>query len=217
MTENGPWRSDDAGLQQLRERSRPDPPRFCPGCSKPRASHSGLCPECGDRLESQGYCTVCEAFWPLVEGEPCPKHELPLVADRPEPPLTVGDGDRIDWVTVGSYPLPFQAEAARLRLDAEGLPTLLDGYRMGTNTAYHVAIGGIRLQVPRAFSQDARILLSQSWSVPADEEEDEEEPDWDEVAPVREEGGDWRFSTVFWAVVLATLIGLAALIALVGG
>lgn len=202
----------DPGGVSARGRARPEPPRFCPGCNRPRRSpHSDLCPECGDRLESQGYCPVCESYWPLPAGEPCPKHELPLASDRPEPVHPVADGERIDWTTVETYALPFQAEAARLRLDAEAIPTLLDGYRMGTNTAYHVATGGIRLQVPRAFLQDARILLSQSWSVPADEDEDED--DWDE--PAAGAPPDWRGSIVFWGVVLSLLVVAAGLIGLV--
>jgi hypothetical protein len=204
---------DDSGGISARGRPRPEPPRFCPGCKRPRSSHSGLCPECGDRLESQGYCTVCESYWPIPADEPCPKHELPLVPDQPEPLHSVRQGERIDWVTVGTYALPYMADAARLRLDAEAIPTLLDGYRMGTNTAYHVATGGIRLQVPRAFQQDARILLSQNWSVPADDEEDEE--DWDEVAPEAGPSPEWRSSIIFWGVLLSLLVIAAGLIGLV--
>ena len=56
----------------------------CAGfCSRCRKSFSeipwlAICPTCGDRLIPQGYCPVCEDYWTLPVGVPCPKHDLPL-------------------------------------------------------------------------------------------------------------------------------------------
>jgi hypothetical protein len=36
---------------------------------------------------------------------------------------------------------------------------------------YHVATGGVKLQVPAERLAEARIILSQSWSLPNDEKE----------------------------------------------
>ncbi|WP_152053249.1 hypothetical protein [Tautonia marina] len=217
MRDDWPGTLDDPGGDALRGRSRLQPPRFCPGCARPRrANHADLCPECGDRLQPQGYCTVCESFWPLPADAPCPKHDLPLAHEPPEPLLTLADHQPIDWVTVGSFPLPFQAEAARIRLDAEAIPTLIDGHRMASH-GYHLLSGGIRLQVPRALAQDARIILSQSWSVPADDE-DEDDDDWDEPARSIDPSSDitdWRSTLVFWGVVLSLLVVVGGLIGLI--
>jgi hypothetical protein len=198
-------------------RGEADHPRFCPGCSKPRPRvHSDLCPECGDRLEPQGYCAVCEGFWPIEAGAPCPKHDLPLDAARPEPVLALSADQPIEWVTVGAFPMPYQAEAARLRLDAEAIPAILDNQRMAAQ-GYHLITGGIRLQVPRAFAQDARILLSQNWSVPADDDEDDddEDLDWDAAAPVRPEPEGWRSVLIFWGVVLSLVVVAGGLLGLI--
>ena len=77
-------------------------PAFCAGCRKPFPEGQGLaiCPACGDRLIPQGYCPVCEAHWQLAVGEPCPKHDLPLDAERP-PRFEFADlGADVRWVTV---------------------------------------------------------------------------------------------------------------------
>ncbi|MEW4568773.1 hypothetical protein AB1L88_12980 [Tautonia sp. JC769] len=218
MRDDWPGTLDDPGGDALRGRPRLDPPRFCPGCARPkRANHADLCPDCGDRLQPQGYCTVCESFWPLAAGSPCPKHDLPLAPEPPEPLLTVSDAQAIDWVTVGSFPLPYQAEAARLRLDAEAIPTLIEGHRMASH-GYHLITGGIRLQVPRSLAQDARIILSQTWSVPADDDEDDDDLDGDDPPHPAEplaDAPDWRASLVFWGVVLSLLVVLGGVIGLI--
>lgn len=187
-------------------------PRFCPGCNRPRsATHSDLCAECGDRLEPQGYCPVCEAFWPIAVESPCPKHELALAPSPPEPSYLLTPDGPIDWVTVSSFQLPFQAEAARLRLDAEEIPTLLEGHRMAAH-GYHLATGGIRLQVPRSLAQDARIILSQNWSVPSDADFDTDDDDWPDSPPLRDEFTRWRSTLIFWGVVFSLLVVLAGLL-----
>ena len=73
------------------------------------------------------------------------------------------------WVTLTVFPNALDAAMPRTRLEAEGIPTFLDGERMGTLGMYAVATRGVKLQVPANRVADARIILSQSWSLPADE------------------------------------------------
>jgi hypothetical protein len=181
-------------------------PRFCPRCRRGRPCDLTLCPECGETLRGQGFCATCEQYWPHPEGAECPKHEVPLLAGRPE--LAVfRAGDQADWVTVTSFDHPIQAEAARIRVDAEGIPVLLQGQRVA---GFHGGIGGIALQVPRALVQEARILLSQSWAPPFEGEEWEEDGDEPAAEPGLEP--EHAASPLPWAlalgVLLATLIFL---------
>lgn len=196
-------------------RSGPDPRRFCPRCAQARKTAGPLCDDCGEALVDQGYCATCEDFWPLREGTPCPKHDLPL-GPRPDDAPAWPDGRPIRWVTVRSYPHPIAANAARLRLEAEGIPTFLSGERMAGNVLYQVATGGVKLQVPAELLADARVLLAQSWAAPVAEDDIE---DWDDgvVAsePVSAPGLDtegarpnWRreFGLAVWVFALALLV-----------
>ena len=141
-------------------------PAFCVRCLREGPRGASLCPECGDRLALQGYCPVCDRAWLKPEGSLCPKHDLELTAG-PDPVMpTLRDDEAIDWVTVGSFAIPMEAEVRRLRLEAEGIPTFLDGTRIGANAIYAIATGGIKLQVPRALGGEARVLLSQTWAIP---------------------------------------------------
>lgn len=184
--------------------------RYCRDCQGLDRGQSALCPNCGGPWAEPGYCPTCERYWTLPEGGGCPKHGLPLAAE----PEAAGSADwswdePIDWVTVETFPHPIAAQAARLRLDAEGIPTFLDGERMGDHTIYQNATGGVKLQVPRPLQADARILLAQSWDVPtaADDPEDEE---WDEPVRIQEfeqdEPGTLRRPITLVAVGLALLI-----------
>ncbi len=67
------------------------------------------------------------------------------------------------------FPDSLAAAAARIRLEAEGIPTFVEGERMGAPSMYRVATGGVKLQVPADLSAEARILLDQEWSWPDDE------------------------------------------------
>jgi len=162
-------------------------PRYCLGCGRGAASDLLVqaCPSCGDRLASGGYCSVCEDFWRLPADSLCPKHEIPLTATAPpsiRPDLGPGP---IRWVTVGSYPDSLAAEPPRIRLDAEGIPTFLEGARMGSRSMYQVATGGVRLKVPERLAAEARVILGQTWRVMAAELDPEADlladDDWDEV------------------------------------
>jgi hypothetical protein len=199
-------------------------PRFCPRCGRfaAEAGGAGLCPECGERLAEPGFCPTCERDWPLSAGAACPKHDGELLASRPATRPAFPPGVVPDWVTVRGYHHPIEAEAARIRLEAEGIPTFLEGARMGSNYPYHVATGGIKLQVPQPLVQEARILLSQSWAPPFEDEDLEDDEDDPPFEPEPEAPGHRdlepadRSSPLFWAILLAALVALLVGLALRG-
>jgi hypothetical protein len=149
---------------------------FCPGCGLDEFFDltQPTCPECGDSLHSKGYCPVCESHWSLDPGALCPKHDLELetTPDAVEPQEK---GEYVPWVTAAVFPNSATAAILQSRLEAEGIPTLLDGERMGTAGMYLAATRGVRLQVPADKAADARIILSQNWSLPDDEKADFED------------------------------------------
>jgi len=128
-----------------------------------------LCPDCGETFAPQGYCPVCEAFWRLRPEAPCPKHDVLLERESPVPIGTVAPGDLVSWTTVGVFPSILAAAIPRSRLESEEIPTFLEGERMGSVGMYNSATRGVRLQVPADRVADARIILSQSWSLPDNE------------------------------------------------
>jgi len=173
--------------------------RFCPGCRRAASDEDlRLCAACGETLRIQGYCTTCEDYWPLLVGTPCPKHETPLEASalRRAEFVTTSSGAVPRWVTVGTFADAMEAEARRIRLESEGIPTFLEGERMGSLSMYQVATGGVKLQVPQPLVADARILLRQSWS--CEVEDDELDDAWDELAPAP---GALRRSVMTWMLV----------------
>jgi hypothetical protein len=160
-------------------------PLFCSGCSKSFTDRAGLtsCPVCGDRLVARGYCPVCEDYLLQEVGSLCPKHDLPLEAQAP-PRSRFEDVDQsVTWTTVARYADSLAAEAPRIRLEAEGIPTFVEGQRMGSRAMYHVATGGVKLKVPDSLASDARVILSQTWSAMAAELDLEEEWDDNEDEP----------------------------------
>ena len=153
-------------------------PRFCQGCGLDDfASFEGaFCPECGDSLLlAEGYCPVCEKHLPQAPGSLCPKHDLVLEEGPAEERVSVEDGGYVPWVTVSVFPNSVTAAILQSRLEAEGIPTILDGERMGTAGMYLAVTRGVRLQVPEDRVADARIILSQDWSLPEDEKADFED------------------------------------------
>jgi hypothetical protein len=151
-------------------------PRFCRSCrTAVRADlDRDLCPECGGTVIPQGYCPVCEDHWRLPVGALCPKHEIAL-GTRLQPAAARALADRaVAWVKVWEFPTSVAAAAARIRLEAEGIPTFLDGERMAGLGAYHVATGGVKLQVPEDLVADARVILSQRWGPKSDKDKIEE-------------------------------------------
>jgi hypothetical protein len=159
---------------------------FCPTCRKStsRKASGGLCAYCGDPLIAEGYCPVCEAFLPLPAGAPCPKHQIALESQAP-PRLSAAIADQSTaWVEVGRFADALACQPPRIRLEAEGIPTMIDGERMGDRSMYQVATGGVRLRVPEEFAGDARIILSQTWSATAAALDIEDDwPDFDDDPP----------------------------------
>lgn len=147
-----------------RDLARRPAPTYCPRCR--RSDHQPdqtLCSACGDELVIKGYCPVCEAFLSLPAGGLCPKHDLELAAAPPEragAPMMVGVG----WTPVCVFTDSIAVAAARIRLEAEGVPTYLEGERMGSSSMYRVATGGVKLLVPADQLAEARIILDQRWS-----------------------------------------------------
>jgi hypothetical protein len=152
-------------------------PRFCPDCARAadQAHDSSLCAECGHTLMPQGYCSICESYWRLAVDVPCPKHDIPLEGAPPEQFEPIESGHPISWETVKVFADSLAAAVPRSRLEAEGIRTFLEGERMGSPLMYRIATGGVKLQVPAHQTAEARIILSQSWALPVDENADSED------------------------------------------
>jgi len=159
-------------------------PWFCPSCrmTSEETPRSALCVRCGSPMYRKGYCPVCEGFQPREAGEFCPKHDLPLEAGAPDPSVAAELGS---WVEVARFSDAQACQAPRIRLEAEGIPTAVEGERMGDRAMYHVAVGGVKLNVPASLEADARVILSQSWSRDAAELgiEDDDWDDFEEPGP----------------------------------
>ena len=182
-----------------------EPPRYCPQCNRAAGSAQTLCSHCGERLLDQSYCPTCEHFWQRPAGSDCPKHDLPL---EDQPPSSRADSlplSDVRWVTVGIFADALKSEAPRIRLEAEGIPTFVEGERMGSHSMYHVAVGGVKLQVPEPLASEARILLSQTWSS-VDTLENLDDA-WDDLSP---DPGSKRRS-VMRGLILLFLFGPLAL------
>ncbi len=156
----------------------PQPGRwYCPRCreSVPRHHENPLCPDCGDKRLPQGYCPVCEDYVRRPAEALCPKHDVVLEDGPPAAIAPITDGRLISWVTVKVFPDSLAAAIPRSRLEAEGILTFLEGERMGSPAMYRLATGGVKLQVPADQAPEARIILSQNWSLPGDEKDDFED------------------------------------------
>jgi hypothetical protein len=189
------------------------PPPFCPRCRRVSRDDrgQGLCNQCGESLQPQGYCEVCEKYWPRAAGFECPKHEIALVESAPEPFMPAVPPEGMRLVTVGVYHLSYEAETRRSRLEAEGVPTFLEGARMGSMRPYGGVTGGVRLQVPLAFQDEARILLAQSWAPPRHPDDDLEDA-WDDLEPDPNanhgEPANWLALCLGAVIVLTVLVAL---------
>ncbi|GAC1450809.1 MAG: hypothetical protein NVSMB9_35520 [Isosphaeraceae bacterium] len=176
---------------------------YCPRCERDGSEGETLCVFCGELLLIQGYCPVCREFWKLPAGKLCPKHDLALEEARPVMEFDPAWGSIATWTTVGTFADTHEADASRIRLEAEGIPTFLEGERMGGRSMYQVATGGIKLKVPATLAPDARVLLAQSWTLPPSDEDLDDA--WDDLAP--EPGA--RRRVVMRGVLLFLLFGPA--------
>lgn len=157
------------------------PPTFCPSCGKgfPADDARRLCGECGAGVVDRGYCPVCEGFVQAEVGAPCPKHDVPL-EPGPEPFAHHADVEG-PWVEVARYDDAVECHPPRIRLEAEGIPTVVDGELAGSKSVHAAFSGGVVLRVPESFAADARVILSQRWSDDAAALGIEEDDDWDDV------------------------------------
>ena len=153
--------------------------RFCARCRKSFENdlHRLTCSICGYELLPQGYCPVCENTWPLSPGEACPKHDVPL-----EPQPESGEDREAErpsnWAVAATFGNDTEAEAMRLRLEAEGISTFMENVRMGSGSMFQVATGGTALKVPVDRLADARVILDQDWTIPAGDDQIDNDDDW---------------------------------------
>ena len=202
IDELGSWESDvRSGVDEAGVIA----PTYCPRCDRDVPSTTAtLCERCGETLRAQAYCTVCEKFLRKPPGDLCPKHEIPLL-DAADLAAAHPVDSSIVWTTVKVYDNDLAAEGPRLRLEAEGIPAFIEGARMGSKSMYHVATGGVRLQVPANLLADARVLLAQYWGPVADDDELDEA--FEDLAPGP---GDVRRASMKWLLLLV-LFGPAVL------
>ena len=81
-----------------------------------------------------------------------------------------------NFVTVRAFSMTWQADVAHATLEAQGIPAFVaDANMVSMNWLYSNAIGGVRVQVPAEFAEQAIEILSsqvESIDVPAEEEDD---------------------------------------------
>lgn len=189
-------------------------PGYCPACKKSvdDISAAPLCPRCGDRYRPQGYCSVCETYQAREPGALCAKHDIELLAGPPVSPLM--DEIHGPWVEVAGGLDPTRWDPMRIRLEAEGIPTLLEDGRMGSRSMYQVATGGATLKVPESLAADARVILSQTWSRDAAELGIDPDDDWDDLDDSDGLGGAESQARpgrgVWYALMVIELLAVAA-------
>ena len=64
--------------------------------------------------------------------------------------------------TIATYSFPYEAQIARAKLDSEGIPAFVaDEQTINMQWLYSNAMGGVRLQVPEIYVQQAIELLAE--------------------------------------------------------
>ncbi len=73
--------------------------------------------------------------------------------------------------TIASFSFPHEAQIAKTSLDAAGIPVFIaDEHTVNMQWLYSNALGGVKLQVPSQFAEQAKEILSPDLSCLADEE-----------------------------------------------
>jgi hypothetical protein len=68
-------------------------------------------------------------------------------------------------ITIARYSFPFDAHISKVRLDAEDIPSFIaDEHTVNMQWMYSNAMGGVRLQVPEEFADQANIILAEDRS-----------------------------------------------------
>jgi hypothetical protein len=64
--------------------------------------------------------------------------------------------------TVATYSFPYEAQISRAKLDSQGIPAFVaDEQTINMQWLYSNALGGVRLQVPEAYVEQALDVLSE--------------------------------------------------------
>lgn len=75
-------------------------------------------------------------------------------------------------VTVAVFGAPYEAGMAKSELEACGVPAFVaDEFTIGANPFYSNALGGIKVQVPASYAEEARQILSDKPSSEVEKEE----------------------------------------------
>lgn len=89
------------------------------------------------------------------------------------------DGGRLmmDWVTIACYDMPYEAQIARARLQAEGIKTFIaDEHTINMQWLYAQALGGVKLQVRARDAKWAAEILATDYSADVEEQEGDDSP-----------------------------------------
>lgn len=75
-------------------------------------------------------------------------------------------------VTVAVYGSPYEAGMAKSELEACGVPAFVaDEFTISANPLYSNALGGIKIQVPASYAEEAREILSAKPQAEVEKEE----------------------------------------------
>lgn len=101
-------------------------------------------------------------------------------------------------ITIARYSLPYEAHLAKSRLDAEGIPAFVaDEHTIGMQWLYSNALGGVRLQVPEPWAEEARCILAEDREQPLMESQGEDRPSCprcgSEDTEIHQRGRRWAF------------------------
>jgi hypothetical protein len=102
-------------------------------------------------------------------------------------------------ITIARYSLAIEAHIARAKLESEGIPAFVaDEHTITADWLYSNAMGGVRLQVPDAFVEQARTILATDFSEDLIAEQGHEAPKANTKKPLK-----WRY-----VILLAIAVGV---------
>jgi len=68
-------------------------------------------------------------------------------------------------ITIASFSFPYEAQIAKANLEVENIPAFIaDEHTINMQWLYSNAMGGVRLQVPHIYADQARNIISQDLS-----------------------------------------------------
>ena len=160
------------------------------------------CRNCG-----RYFCTAC-----LTEGKDyyyCGQERCQLEMRNRNDDLVTFEAPTsipVNLVTIAVYSHPYEADLAKARVEAEGIPAFVaDEFMVNLNWLYSNAIGGIRLQVPESDVELAReVLFTNSEDLPdisPNEEPDSICPKCGSTANEYVDPDAKRLTYLFWLIV----------------